>query len=297
MVSGKSRASAVRSGDILGRNVESPDNRGHPMASLTSLLVEPFYRLVYGRPSGRLGALEADDAVGAADRGRGLVLVADGVGGLDLCGTGLRYVIGAERLPYTVELFPWGHGFGRWYADLTDVANRDRQARLVAEAVRRYRADQPADPVFLVAKSGGAGIVVKALELLDEASVERVVLLAPALSPGYDLTRALRAVRRELVVFWSPLDMVILGAGTRLFGTIDRIKTIGAGMVGFRVPGPDDPDQERTRQYAKLRQARWRPEMAATLYFGGHVGSDCPLFLRKYVVPLLRAVDDDRVGC
>ena len=36
--------------------------------------------------------------------------------------------------------------------------------------------------------------MVKALELLDDQAVERVVLLAPALSPGYDLTGALRAV-------------------------------------------------------------------------------------------------------
>jgi hypothetical protein len=251
------------------------------MAWLTSLFVEPIYRLVYGRPFGRDGAAFADVAGATVSRARGLVLVADGVGGLDLCGTGLRYVLGAERLPYSVELCPWGHGFGRWFADLTDVANRDKQARLVAESVQEFRAAQPDDPVFLVAKSGGAGIVIKALEHLDEGSVERAVLLAPALSPPYDLTRALRAVRRDLVVFWSPLDVVILGAGTRLFGTIDRVKTVGAGMVGFLVPGADEPDEERRHQYAKLRQVRWRPKMAASLYFGGHVGPDSPLFLRR----------------
>src|SRR5262245_14420014 len=277
-----------------GPNFESREDRGGTMASLTSRFVEPLYRWVYGRLSDRPGTGDTEDARGKADRARGLVLVADGVGGLDLCGTGLRYVIGADRLPYAVEVFPWGHGLGRWYADLTDVANRDQQARLVAEAVRRYRADQPGDPVFLVAKSGGAGVVVKAVELLEDDSVECAVLLAPALSPGYDLTRALRAVRRELVVFWSPLDMVVLGAGTRLFGTIDRVRTVGAGMVSFVVPGADDPDEGRSLQYAKLRQVRWRPEMAATFYFGGHVGPDCPLFLRKYIVPLLRAGESVR---
>jgi hypothetical protein len=261
------------------------------MASLTSRLVEPLYRLVSGRPVGRPGPAVADAAGGDAPRAGGLVLVADGVGGLALCGAGLRRAIGAARLPYAVEQVPWGHGFGRWYADLTDVAHRDNQARRVAEAVRRFRAARPGQPVFLVAKSGGAGVMVKALEWLDDESVERAVLLAPALSPGYDLTWALRAVRRELIVFWSPLDLVVLGMGTRLFGTIDRVPTVAAGLVGVLVPRADDPDPERGRQYAKLRQVRWRPAMAATLHFGGHVGSDCPLFLRKYIVPLLRAGD------
>ncbi len=97
------------------------------------------------------------------------------------------------------------------------------------------------------------------------------------------------AVRREVVVFWSPLDIVILGAGTRLFGTIDRVRTAAAGLVSFLVPRHDDPETERIREYAKLRQIRWRPEMMSAGYWGGHFGPDHPRFLRKYVIPLLRA--------
>ena len=69
------------------------------------------------------------------------------------------------------------------------------------------------------------------------------MLLSPALSPTYDLAPALSAVRREMVVFWSPLDVIVLGLGTRIFGTIDRIKTVSAGLVGFRGPpeGDDGP--------------------------------------------------------
>ena len=148
----------------------------------------------------------------------------------------LRYVLAAEKLPYAVEVFPWGHGFLRWFADLSVTANRDEKARVMAESVRRYKAEHPADPVFLVAKSGGSGVVVKALEQLLEQQVDRAVLLAPALSPGYDLSCALRAVRCDLVVFWSPLDVMMLGLGTRIFGTVDRVNTFGAGLLGFHVP-------------------------------------------------------------
>ena len=68
---------------------------------------------------------------------RGLVIVADGVGGLDLCGIALRLCPAVlQKLPHAVEFVPWGHGLGRWLADLTDVANRDSHAR----ARRRERA-------------------------------------------------------------------------------------------------------------------------------------------------------------
>jgi hypothetical protein len=264
------------------------------MPWITSLVVEPFYRLVYGAPlveSSAESALRRDSPL---PRQQGLVLVADGVGGLNLCGIALRYVLAAERLPYAIVLFPWGHGLGRWHADLTDAVNRDAKAQLIAQTVRSYKTSNPSDPVFLVAKSGGSGVVVKALEQLDDQQVERVVLLAPALSPAYDLTAALRAVRREIVVFWSPLDLLVLGAGTRVFGTIDRVRTASAGLVGFRLPALEPLDQIQSAQYGKLRQIRWRARMAATGYVGGHFGPDSPAFLRKYVVPLLRAETETR---
>lgn len=246
---------------------------------LYSSLVKMLFRMLYGEPPDLSADLD----------GRGLVLVADGCGGLDLCGTGLRYVMGAVGAPCAVRVVSWGHGLGRWHADLTNAVNRDARAREIADEVVAFRSRRPGAPVFLVGKSGGAGLVVKALEHLPDDAVEAAVLLSPALSPAYDLTRALGAVRRELVVFWSPLDVIVLGAGTRIFGTIDRIKSVSAGMVGFRPPGP--PDDEQRAQYAKLRQVRWQPGMASTGYLGGHVGPDSPAFLRKYVVPLLRVAD------
>jgi hypothetical protein len=263
------------------------DETTQGMTWLTRVLVEPFYRVVYGPPLEPPG-LRASPARESESRREGLVLVAGGVGGVDLCATGLRYVLGAERLPYALQVVPWGHGLGRWHADLTDVAHRDAQARALAEMIRAHNTERPSIPIFLVAKSGGSGIAVKALEFLEHPQVERAVLLAPALAPDYDLTRALGAVRHDIVVFWSPLDVVILGAGTRIFGTIDRKRARSAGMVGFQLPSAERRDEAGRKPYDKLHQIRWRPGMAAAANFGGHWGPDSPVFLRKYVAPLLR---------
>jgi pimeloyl-ACP methyl ester carboxylesterase len=246
---------------------------------LYSTLLSRLFQAYYGRHDDL--PAEGDDT--------GVVLVADGVGGLDLCGTALRHVMGSAGDSCRVRIVPWGHGFGRWHADLTNAANHVEKGRVLAAEVAEFKARRPGAPVFLVGKSGGTGMVVRALERLPEDTVEAAVLLAPALSPGYDLSRALGAVRREMVVFWSPMDVFVLGLGTRIFGTIDRRKAVSAGLVGFR--RPEGLDERGKAQYAKLRQVRWRPIMARTGYLGGHVGPDNPAFLRRYVVPLLRVGD------
>jgi hypothetical protein len=254
---------------------------------IASKIVAPIYRLFYGPP---LAGLEAARSGGGVDHEphRHLAIIADGVGGLDVCGTGLRYVMGAAGFRHAIEVYSWGHGLGRWLADLTDVKNRDAQARSIADLVRGFKAARPEGSVFLLGKSGGSGVIVKALERLDENVVERAILLAPALSPTYDLSQALRAVRRELVVFWSPLDILILGLGTLVFGTADRAFTRSAGQRGFVVPALGDGVESGPRAYAKLRQIRWQPAMMKCGYLGGHFGPDSPLFLKKYVLPLLR---------
>jgi pimeloyl-ACP methyl ester carboxylesterase len=241
---------------------------------LYTKLLSALFRLWYGEPS-----LVAEGAE------TGLVLVADGCGGIELCELGVRQVMGERGGRHRVTPVRWGHGFGRWYKDLSDEANHAAHSRAIVEQVLAWRERSPSKPVFLVGKSGGTWIAVRALEGLPADSVEAAVLLAPAISPDYDLSRALRAVRREMVAFWSPFDLIVLGAGTWLFKTTDRVRSVSAGLVGFRPPA--SLDDEGLSLYKKLRLVRWRSAMARTGYLGGHVGPDSPAFLRKYVVPLL----------
>ena len=243
---------------------------------LYSKLLTTLYGWRFGPP------VEVPEAKAAA-----LVLIADGVGGFDLTSFGLRHIVGQGGGPQRVEAVAWGHGWGRWHADLSNVDNQRLGARAVADRVLAWRAAHPDRPAYLVGKSGGTGIAVAALELLPEGSVEAAALLASALSPTYDLTRALRAVDREVVAFWSPLDGIILGLGTWLFGTIDRVHSVGAGLVGFRPPGGLDA-AGRELYRAKLRLVRWTRAMIAVGNFGGHAGTDNPAFLRRYVLPILR---------
>jgi hypothetical protein len=242
------------------------------MAPISKLLIEPLYRLIYGRPlEDRLphppddehAARRNDDGASgpwsdearslAAGSCRGLVLVADGIGGLDLCGTALRYVLSAEGLPYAIHVLPWCHGVGRWYADLTDVTNRDMSATLMSDAVRRFRDRQPGDPVFLVAKSGGSGVVVKALEQLEEASVERAILIAPALSPDYDLAPALRAVRGRDGGLLVAVRYARPGRGypSLRYGRQSPDTQRGIG----RISSPSRNNVQRPRKRTRVRQA------------------------------------------
>lgn len=123
--------------------------------------------------------------------------------------------------------------------NLTDTALHEREATRLVDRLRGFKATSPEARVILTGHSGGARIVIRAVELLDvgENLVEQVWLLAPALSPDYDFGPALERVPR-LVALTSPHDQLILGAGTTLFGTADRHFGDAGGRIGFTYSHP-----------------------------------------------------------
>ena len=208
---------------------------------------------------------------------RGLVLVADGVGGLDLCGIALRYVLAARTAAVRDPDLSVGSRLG----PLARRSHRRRQSRCQGPVDRRD--DSPATrrasraiPSSWSPNRAARASSVKALELLDEQTVERVVLLAPALrppttSPPPSAPSAGRSSSSGHLSTCSSWERA-LACSARSIAS----RPSSAGLVGFRVPASTARPDAEASEYGKLRQVRWRPRMAATGYFGGHLGPDSP---------------------
>ena len=215
----------------------------------------------------------------------GVAFVADGAGNTAGLSTALREAVAAERLPLCVEPFDWSYGPYRYRADEMDFRHAREAGCRLAARVAAYRQAYPDGKVYLVGHSAGSLVVLTAAEQLPPAAVERIVLLAPAVSSGYDLRPALCTARLGIDSFCSDRDWAVLGVGVGVIGTTDRRWSPAAGRVGFKpvVGAPGD-----AALYAKLREHRWDPCVAWTGNEGGHFGSYLePRYLHAYVLPLL----------
>ena len=214
----------------------------------------------------------------------GIVIVAGGAGGYQTASRAIAGAVDRLGLPLHVRSFDWTHGRGRWLADLVDVDHSRCQGRRLAEEVCRHRLACPGVPVYLVGYSAGSAVVLAAAEYLPAGSLERVVLLAPAVSASYDLRRALVSTRSGLDAFVSERDRFYLGLGTGLAGTADGRRDSSAGRIGFHAPVLQ-PGEEALA--GRLRQYVWSPSVAWTGNQGEHSGSLRPIYLESFVLPLL----------
>ncbi len=182
-----------------------------------------------------------------------------------------------------VEIYDWTDtdaGLNALYARQRHEREADAVARMI---VAKYRAD-PRTRIYVSGHSGGTAIAVWALERLPpDVKIETLLMLASALSPAYDLSPALRHVSGRAYALYSPHDPV-LGIGTRMFGTIDGMKTSAAGRTGFTPP----PGAVDARQYEKLTQIGYDPSWIQLSNIGDHIGPMMRPFAREILAPLLR---------
>jgi pimeloyl-ACP methyl ester carboxylesterase len=220
---------------------------------------------------------------------REVVLVADGAGGFLMASHSLRQTAVADGLPLDIETFDWTHGHWRILADQLDRQHAVDEGAELARQVCQLEQTCPGARVSLVGHSAGCAVVLAAAESLPAGSVDRIVMLAPAVSSDHDLRPALACTRRGVDVFYSTSDLLYLGFGVAVFGTADRERGAAAGRVGFRptLAGPAD-----AALYEKLRQYPWDPRLSWTGNRGGHYGAYQPGFLRLAVLPLLLPGDN-----
>jgi hypothetical protein len=159
----------------------------------------------------------------------------------------------------------------------------NKEAKIISQMIQQERAANPQEKIFLTTHSAGAGLGAWALEALpDDVKIDTMVMMSPALSPTYDLSPALKHIAGHLYVFTSLADIIVLSTGTKLFGTIDGVKTDAAGRVGFTTPPGAD-----AAQYAKVVQLPYDPSWIKYNDFGDHIGGLNRSFAKNVIVPLI----------
>ena len=127
----------------------------------------------------------------------GLVVSLDGVGGYDWGPRWIRAGLDEAGIKSAIVIYDWSQGpAGLWVGDLVDEQRNRESAQDLARIITSYMATKPGRPVTLIGHSGGTAVVVWALEALPAGvKVDRVILLAPALAPDYNLAPACAASR------------------------------------------------------------------------------------------------------
>ena len=212
----------------------------------------------------------------AAPAAAGRLLVLPGVGNTTFHLAG--FVERAQRqLPeFAIDVRPWGTPFLTLHNLRAHARNVATAQRLAAE-VAAWRRAHPDEKIYVVGYSGGGGMVtLMTAALPDDVAIDRLILVAPAISPDFPLAeRVLPHVREFVVNYASDRDLQV-GWGTRTFGTIDREYMRSAGAVGFEL------------QHERLLQHYW--SLADRPY--GHHGNHLSYLNRRWQdARLLPALD------
>ncbi|NLG42874.1 MAG: hypothetical protein GX547_06485 [Phycisphaerae bacterium] len=191
----------------------------------------------------------------------------------------------------SVEVFKWQSTLGGTVRDQIDHERNREKARELAREIVSYARRYPGRPVHIVALSAGTGIATWALESLpDGVDVENVVFLASSLSRSYNLTSALRRVKRRVYNFYSPDDPVLRYA-LPITGSVDREhELLGspavAGLLGFELR---DVSSERARMLydARVQNMPYRKKYREYGYRGNHTDVTSADFIEHVVAPLI----------
>ncbi len=177
-----------------------------------------------------------------------------------------------EKTGSAVEVFKWGSLIMTLnFSDPETHAQAERELAnhlvMIPDQVKR---------IDVIGHSAGCGVVLGAMKFSNR-NVQTVVLLAPSVSPGYDLSKSARNVMR-IHSFYSDRDITFLKWRTGNFGTYDGIKIPAAGHLGF----------VHSDHSGKLIQYPYDPKWNDLGNDGRHTGPLAAQFIQDVVLPLLR---------
>lgn len=218
----------------------------------------------------------------------GLIYVLPGIEGRSIFNRNIAIGLDEGGVRDAIEIFDWTYRIpGANVLNLIDIERNRAEASRIASRILAYRARYPGRPVHLIGHSAGAAMAVLALEALPAGrQIDSAILLAPALSPDYDLSVALRRARFGIVNFYSKLDFGLLVVGTTLVGTADREHGSSAGALGFSVPAQLS-ESDRRLYDDRLRQVAWDRETRQAGASGLHSGWTRPSFVSGYIAPIV----------
>ncbi len=225
---------------------------------------------------------------------RGYVIVLPGVEGKSPMTTSVAHGLADGGVPSAIEVYDWTVGVP-WVApvwNLRAAGHNRNEARKIAQKIVDYQNRYPGQPVHLIGHSGGGGIAVWALEALPPGhEITSAILLAPAISPNYQLSQALRRTRMGVYNFYSPYDVGFLNLGTTMAGTIDGRHGRAAGAIGFSLPWGLTPE-DRQLYSTRLHQQRYVSKMAESGHLGNHFGWAKRQFVAEWIASLVNTQMD-----
>lgn len=237
-------------------------------------------------PIGLPGALPDREARLA----RGYVFYFDGAGGgTDQSNYATGVAQGMVEAGYdgAGEVVTWETGKGLMADQKASVAYKRGRAAEAARRIQLYQEARPGAPVSLLGFSAGTAEAIFALEALPATvMVDYVVLLGTSISHDYDLTEALKRVRKTVYLFTSTHDHM-LGTLMPLSGTADRkYHDEGAGIHGFSLPA--GAGAQTLKLYAdRLVTIPYSKEFGKDGDHGHHFDNVKKDFIRDYVAPLI----------
>lgn len=148
----------------------------------------------------------------SADRlEHGLVIILPGIDSFSFLNLGTACGLLDGGVRSAIRTIDWTTGWDFLFLyHLRGDRRNWKVAQFIADEIRNYQSRYPGRPVTLVGHSGGGGMALRILELLGPQSrISAAVLIAPAVSTQYDLTRARQGALHGIWHFYSPLDLFL----------------------------------------------------------------------------------------